>query len=87
MTLYIVQMCRYADNESHSYVIGAYSSLRKALEAGLSHAIFRANKYEPTIYKTGINDTHISRTMCLTIDEAQEIYMEIAGVRYEEPVT
>ena len=42
-------MLRYGDQELHSYVIGAYSSLKLAKNAGEEERLYRGGKYEPQI--------------------------------------
>lgn len=49
MKLYIVTMERYGNREGHHYNIGLFSDLADATIEGLSHQLFRDNKYEVRI--------------------------------------
>lgn len=83
-TVYVVHMCRYGSNELHSYVSGAYTSLKRALEEGLSHSLYRAGKYEPTVYRVGVDDSGTQRTLCDSVDSAQELYEQMTGQKWVE---
>lgn len=47
--LYVVEMQRWGDNETHHYIIGAFSSESAAIEAGDIEKVWRDGKYEPHI--------------------------------------
>ena len=77
-TIYIVHMCRWGSNENHSYISGAYMSLKEALAEGLYHSVYRGNKYEPEICSVIPGDGR-PRVLCDSIDSAQELYKQITG--------
>lgn len=49
MRVWVVEMLRWGDRESHSYVIGVYSSRVAAVHAGKDEREHRGGKYEPEI--------------------------------------
>lgn len=57
MILYIVTMRRWGDDESHNYVLGAFSDQEKALEAGDIERTYRGCKYEPKITECEIDSS------------------------------
>ncbi len=50
MTVYVVKMNRWGDSESHSYLIGAYSTEELATVAGVAEEDYRGGKYDYEIH-------------------------------------
>jgi hypothetical protein len=44
--IYITEMLRWGDDESHHYIIGAYSTIQDAEYAGEVEKTWRGGKYE-----------------------------------------
>jgi len=44
--IYITEMLRWGDDESHHYIIGAYSTNEEAIYAGEVEKTWRGGKYE-----------------------------------------
>lgn len=81
--VYIIEMCRWADSDNHSYCIGACSTLIKALNEGITHSVFRDRKYEPTIYLTEI-DGNGNNKICTNLDEARMLFRDLTGSEWKE---
>lgn len=64
--VYVVSMQRWGDEESHNYVLGAFSSEDEALEAGQVERSYRGCKYEPRVTECVID----------SIDEDKRKYHE-----------
>lgn len=78
MIIYVVTMQRNGDSESHNYVIGAWSDLAIAAIEGLSHKLYRANKYEPKIeILTVDNDKKIEEV-------PYTVFVQYAKMRYPD---
>lgn len=58
MRIYVVTMYRWGNPENHSYVIGAYSTLALAVEAGKEEEQYRGNKYEATIAERALDTSY-----------------------------
>ena len=71
MTLFVVIMYRYADEESHSYLLGVYDDRDRAVEEGDNESMNRARKYYPHILSVQLNDTKI-RTVILDCGDAMD---------------
>lgn len=56
MNLYIVEMLRWGDDESHHYIIGVYDSLVQAEHSGLLEKQWRGGKYEYRIVEAELNE-------------------------------
>lgn len=52
MKVYVTEMLRWGDEESHHYIIGTFSTEEKAQEAGDAERSFRGGKYEYRIVST-----------------------------------
>lgn len=52
MNIFITEMLRWGDEESHHYIIGAFSTGEKAREAGEAERTFRGGKYEYRVVST-----------------------------------
>jgi hypothetical protein len=59
--LWVVEMLRYGDRESHSYVEGVYDSEEKAQAAAKQHCEWRGGKYESSIAPYELGQTSIER--------------------------
>lgn len=57
MTLYITEMQRWGDTETHHYIVGVFSTKEKADLAGNIEKSWRGNKYEPNIIEVEIDPT------------------------------
>lgn len=57
MTVYVVTMHRWGDDESHNYVLGVFNSADKALEAGDIERTYRGCKYEPKVTECEIDSS------------------------------
>ena len=55
MNLYVVQMYRWGDKDSHSYIEGIYDNRRIACRHGKAEVRQRAGKYEYKIWKHSLN--------------------------------
>lgn len=77
MIIYVLEMCRWASSENHSYVSGVYSTLKMALKEGIEHAEFRAGKYEPKIYMTTLDTSVTHNILCDNLTEALKLYEEL----------
>ena len=44
--IYVVEMLRWGDDETHHYVLGAYTTLAKAKLSGNAEKSWRAGKYD-----------------------------------------
>lgn len=77
-SIYIVEMNRWGSTEDHHYIIGVYSSLRKALEAGIENERFRGGcgKYEPFIIKTRV-DSLGANAIVKSVRDAREMLEEM----------
>lgn len=53
--IYVVTMYRWGDRENHSYVVGAYSTEAKAIEAGRLEEEWRGGKYAHEIVSCRID--------------------------------
>lgn len=53
--LYIVDMLRFGNDESHHYVLGVYSTIEGANFAGDAEQRWRGGKYEKRIIQTELN--------------------------------
>lgn len=57
MTVYIVLMRRWGDSNMHSYVIGAFDSMDKAIASANAEEDARGGKYEAWIQPMSLNET------------------------------
>ena len=53
--MFVVEMLRWGDRESHSYVIGIFSTKELAESAGKAEQIWRDNKYEYAISEFNVD--------------------------------
>lgn len=56
MEIYIVTMYRYGNRESHSYLLGAWSTLELAKLNANTEILWRGNKYFPEIIKVILDE-------------------------------
>ena len=49
MSVFVTTMYRYGNRELHSYVLGVWSTLEIAMQAGETEALRRGGNYEPQI--------------------------------------
>lgn len=75
MTLYIVQMYRYGDEGSHSYIEGVYDTWEEAEKHGEAEDIHRGGKYNMTIYTHRLNEPRKMKYM--SIEELKKRHAEI----------
>ena len=71
--VYVVEMLRWGDPENHHYLIGVFSNLQKALEAGIENEQYRGGcgKYQPRISECAIDDD--LKVICSSIDQARKL--------------
>lgn len=55
MKIFVTEMLRWGDDETHHYIIGAYSTLEQATECGEIEKTWRGCKYEYRIIETGLD--------------------------------
>ena len=77
MIVYVVVMCRWGDDENHSYVSSVHTTLRAALVEGLDHMEHRSNKYEPMIYSEYVDMRRAGRIMCENGEQARKLLYDI----------
>lgn len=53
--MFVVEMLRWGDRESHSYVIGIFSTKELAEDAGKAEQIWRADKYEYVVSEFNVD--------------------------------
>ena len=53
--MFVVEMLRWGDRESHSYIIGIFSTKDLAESAAKAEQIWRDNKYEYTISEFNVD--------------------------------
>lgn len=64
MKVYVVTMYRFADRDSHSYVIGVYSTLAKAKRSAKRERMYRGgNKYFEEIVEMQLDDMRKRETV------------------------
>ena len=64
MNVYVVTMYRFASRESHSYVIGVYSTLAKAKRSAKRERMYRGdNKYFEEIVEMQVDDMRKRETV------------------------
>lgn len=56
MNIYVVEMLRWGDDESHHYVVGAFDDLEKAKEWGNANKTYRGGKYEYRVVTCQLNE-------------------------------
>ena len=56
MDLYVVTMYRYGSRESHSYLLGCWSTLELAKLNANTEILWRGNKYLPEIIKVILDE-------------------------------
>lgn len=78
--IFVVEMLRWGGKEDHHYVIGVYSSLKAACEAGLEHEQYRGGcgKYMPRITMTKVDSDDL-RTVVDGLEEARHMLKELTG--------
>lgn len=54
--LFVTEMLRWGDEESHHYIVGVYSTLATAKLAGEAEATWRGGKYEYRIVPCNFNE-------------------------------
>jgi hypothetical protein len=56
MKIYVVEMLRWGDTESHHYIVGAFTTRDKAEDAGTSEEYWRGGKYEHRVVEVGLDE-------------------------------
>lgn len=64
--IYVVKMNRWANQENHSYVLGVYTDIQKALDAANYEESERGGKYKAEINEMAINNSSYYRTIIST---------------------
>lgn len=67
--VYIVEMLRYGERESHSYVMGVFSDRKIAEYEAQIHMLWRAGKYDAEIRQEVING--VGRGLVCYLDEVE----------------
>ena len=55
--IYILEMLRWGEDDTHHYIVGAYTTEQAAILAGEIEKSWRGGKYEPNIVYIPINAT------------------------------
>ena len=55
LELYTVLSHRWGDEEDHTYLVGSFRTLEKAIAVAKSHREYRGGKYETVVYKDRFN--------------------------------
>lgn len=55
-TLFVVQMYRWGNLEEHNYTAGVFDNEQDAKLCGIAENLYRADKYNPVIYKHKLNE-------------------------------
>lgn len=61
--IYVVKMNRWGNQENHSYVLGVYTDIQKALNAANYEETERGGKYKAEINEMAINNSSYYRTI------------------------
>lgn len=64
--VYVVTMYRYSNRDTHSYVLGVYSTEKKAIDNGLTEEAHQAGKYKCEVIEFEVDNECIdykSRTV------------------------
>ena len=77
--MYIIKMNRWGSDENHSYIVGVYTSLRKAIREGKKQSQGRSGKYEPMIYSCKLDASFTSRILCRNLEETEELINQLYG--------
>jgi hypothetical protein len=62
--VYVVEMLRYGNRESHSYILGVYSDRKLAEYEAMYHMNMRAGKYSAEIRSEGVDNCHGRGLVC-----------------------
>ena len=65
---WLVIMCRWGDNEKHSYPCGAFKTFDEALARARKEECYRGNKYSAWLYKYN-KDNYIEKVYKNITDE------------------
>lgn len=57
--IFVVEMRRWGEDETHHYIIGAFTSKEEAEIAGDIERTYRGSKYEPFIEELPILESHL----------------------------
>jgi hypothetical protein len=55
MEIYVVTAYRWGDRNNHSYVLGAFNKITKAVKCADSHAQYRGGKYACVVDEVVLN--------------------------------
>ena len=58
MIVYTVRACRWNNSETHSYIVGVYTSKEKAIKAAESEEIYRGGKYGCEVLEWELNKSY-----------------------------
>ena len=56
-TMFVVQAYRYGNKENHSYIVGIFDSVERAVKASEAETDYRGGKYDCEVYECKINST------------------------------
>ena len=77
--LYITEMLRWGEQETHHYILGVYSSKEAAIFAGEVEKSWRGGKYDYQVVPVKL-DT-------VSGQEQYEYHIQCVGKQYEDPLT
>lgn len=83
--VYLVNMWRWGDPDSHVYPLGLYSTFLLSLTDGLMNSHYRGGKYEPAIYMYEIDSIEAGNQICSSLAQANQLYTEITGHVWSPP--
>lgn len=58
MNVFVVEMLRWGDDESHHYLVGVLDNLKEAQEVGEIEKSWRSGKYEYRITEFAVSSKH-----------------------------
>lgn len=56
MNIYVVEMLRWGDDETHHYIVGTFSDRKVAEEYGDANKSYRGGKYEYRVVECLLNE-------------------------------
>ena len=77
--LYITEMLRWGEDETHHYILGVYSSKEGAIFAGEIEKSWRGGKYEYPVVPKKL-DAALGQ-------EQYDYHIKCVGAQYEDPFT
>jgi len=72
MHIYVITMYRFGNRNKHSYVLGAYSSKKKAIKYARIEEADRGEKYKAEILKIKINKEYDNVNEMIEIESGDD---------------